>query len=205
MEVIRPFGQIPQIKTGAYNENYVTCAWIKNFLTIDEVATVKNAWNDDDAMIGKVQDTNKKQAVLDYNIRKARQMYLDADEHSWLYDKLAMASIMINANRFKFDINGFQDRLRIVRYETGDFFDWHTDYGPANVSNRKLAVSIQLSDSEDYEGGDLQFLNHPPEEQVPRSIGSAIFFPAFVTHKVTPVVSGIRYAIVGLIAGPPFR
>ena len=45
---------------------------------------------------------------------------------------------------------------------TGDFYTWHTDAGPTpyehNGMIRKLSYTIQLSDPDDYEGGNFQWI-----------------------------------------------
>ena len=116
-----------------------------------------------------------------------------------------MIAMMANAAKYKFDISGFQRNLKIVNYEVGDFFDWHMDFGPGKVSNRKLTMSIQLSDADEYEGGELQFLSDNVAFDAPKSVGTVIIYPSFILHRVLPITSGCRRAIVGHIAGPPYR
>jgi len=38
-----------------------------------------------------------------------------------------------------------------------------------------------------------------------RERGTLILFPAFRTHRVSPVTRGLRVAVVGWIHGPSFR
>lgn len=93
---------------------------------------------------------------------------------------------------------------KVVRY-TGDargHFALHTDLGP-RTSTRKLSYSVQLSDPADYSGGTLDF--PLADWRSPRGRGSLIVFPSFLPHRVTPVVEGDRYALVGWVHGPPFR
>ena len=62
----------------------------------------------------------------------------------------------------------------------------------AGTSRRKLSVSVQLSRPEEYEGGDLQFMVVGGYEPV-TAIGSAITFPSYLLHRVTPVTKGTRW------------
>ena len=71
---------------------------------------------------------------------------------------------------------------------------------------------MNLSDPDDYEGGNLQFdlgpqagddRLHTCEEIRPR--GSVIVFPSHVQHRVTPVTSGTRRSLVMWSLGLPFR
>lgn len=85
----------------------------------------------------------------------------------------------------------------IKGYNVGDSFGNHIDtygYGAPNMTeDRKLNLTIQLSDSDSYEGGDLYVREH----RATRNIGSGIFFPPYVLHKVTEITSGTRYCLIG--------
>ena len=92
-----------------------------------------------------------------------------------------------------------------MRYGSEDHFDWHLDFGPGAISERKLSITVQLSDEDAYEGGDLEFMVNKEYVKAPREQGTVIVFPSFIMHRVTPVTKGTRESIVGWIAGPPFR
>ena len=73
---------------------------------------------------------------------------------------------------------------------------------------RKISVSVILND--DYEGGDLEFLviNAKGELEICKitpAVGSAIIFPSYIMHRVTPVTKGTRYSVVAWYGGPPFK
>jgi PKHD-type hydroxylase len=78
---------------------------------------------------------------------------------------------------------------------------------------RKLSMTINLCDENDYAGGDLKFdfglhrskenRFHLCEEIRPR--GSIIVFPSFVHHCVTPVTKGTRYSLVMWTLGAPWK
>jgi len=70
---------------------------------------------------------------------------------------------------------------------------------------RKLSLSVQLSHGHDYEGCDLQFVGGNKTETGPRERGTVIAFPSYVLHRVTPIVSGTRKALVVWTTGPNFR
>ena len=78
------------------------------------------------------------------------------------------------------------------------------DIGPWNY-HRKLSVVLQLSNPEDYTGGDL-VINPGGELLYPdKTQGTVIFFPSILQHEVTPLESGNRYSIVSWISGPPWK
>lgn len=66
-------------------------------------------------------------------------------------------------------------------------------------------MTIQLSDTDAYEGGDLQFMINNKIENTPREKGTIIIFPSFIMHRVTPITKGTRHSIVGWVSGPPYR
>ena len=77
---------------------------------------------------------------------------------------------------------------------------------------RKISMTINLTEPDDYKGGDLKFDFGPHagrgrfktcKEIRPR--GSVIVFPSFLHHQVTPVTEGTRYSLVLWNLGKPFR
>jgi PKHD-type hydroxylase len=131
------------------------------------------------------------------------------DETRFLYDKVVEYAKKANAAMWKFNITGIQDNLQVSEYrgstqlEEAGHYDWHMDVG-APSSTRKLSLSIQLSDEADYDGGDLEFMVHRSIIKAPRTKGTAIFFPSFITHRVTKVTRGTRRSLVFWFHGPPF-
>ena len=118
----------------------------------------------------------------------------------------------INNNFWNFDIsyiNFLEDGPAVFKYSIGGKFTWHIDFTSASA-NRKLSYSIQLSDTNDYEGGDLEFFDGDDtgkKEKDPqlREKGNIIVFPTYSWHRITPITKGIRYAIVGWVHGPTYR
>ena len=79
---------------------------------------------------------------------------------------------------------------------------------------RKLSVTLSLSDDKDYKGGELEFdfRNHDPDKKANthilkeiKSKGSLVVFPSDVWHRVKPVKSGIRHSLVIWNLGWPFK
>jgi PKHD-type hydroxylase len=121
----------------------------------------------------------------------------------WLFHRLA--SLHLEANRhYGLDIVGFVDALQYTVYGAEQHFDWHVDLGPGSTSARKLSMSIQLSDASEYAGGALEFINVPPHPEAVQR-GTAIIFPSYLAHRVTPVTRGVRRSLVGWAYGPTFR
>jgi PKHD-type hydroxylase len=93
-----------------------------------------------------------------------------------------------------------------IEYEAGfGRFDWHNDYAymaPDRV--RKLTLILQLSEPEDYEGGQLEVFTSEVVA-LPKQRGAILAFPSFLYHRVTPVTRGRRRSLVVWASGPPFR
>jgi PKHD-type hydroxylase len=124
-----------------------------------------------------------------------------------LLDNIFKFIFKINTKLHRFHLEGFneKDSPLVFKYsaDRGDHYQYHTDL-IHDTFIRKLSFSIQLSDSNDYDGGDLEF-NPSVKDAKMRTQGYMTIFPSFMTHRVTPVTRGTRYAIVGWIYGPEFK
>jgi PKHD-type hydroxylase len=122
-----------------------------------------------------------------------------------------MASFVLEANYkyFGFDLTNYEN-VQFAKYSKGGLYDWHTDYSGAvggEKQDRKLSCTIQLSDPNSYEGGDLQFyagVNDPDTPNV-KGQGSVIVFASHDWHRVTPVTKGVRYSLTLWFLGPHFK
>lgn len=153
--------------------------------------------------------------IADDDIRRSRTAWIGPDDESWwIYEKLAKVADRAN-RRYGFDLTSFNEDLQFTAYdEPGDFYSWHQDGLDGGVAHRKLSIVVQLSEPEDYEGGELQFfetLEDYDDEQLVEyrhavaQRGTAIVFPSFEYHRVLPMRSGQRYSLVAWVSGPAFR
>ena len=80
----------------------------------------------------------------------------------------------------------------LLKYNTGDYVKEHVDTWSGE--NRTLSCSMILTD--DYEGGELTFFDG--EYELKPKKGDIVIFPSGFTypHRVNPVTSGTRYAII---------
>lgn len=134
------------------------------------------------------------------HIRKGRVQMLEVDEHSvWIYEKLLAVVTSANEHHYHFDIDHF-DAIQIGKYEVGSFYNEHIDIGPGRFGNRKLSLTLQLSESDSYEGGDL-ILSDLDSFAASRAVGGVTVFPSFLKHRVSEVTKGTRYSLVAWIGG----
>lgn len=116
--------------------------------------------------------------------------------NGWLFERLD-ALFAEAAGRFDMPVGPIREEIQILRYNVGGHFvRWHTDSGLDRHEERKISVSVELSEPGDYEGGVLEVV--PDLFARPRTLprGGAHFFPSRALHHVTPVTRGTRWALV---------
>jgi PKHD-type hydroxylase len=137
-------------------------------------------------------------------VRKSSIAWIDIGEDSqWLYEKVWNTFLAVN-RWYKFDLLGLVDEIQFASYSAGDGFGWHLDAGGGQTSTRKLSMSVQLCDDEEYSGGDLEMCACPQLDPRRRR-GTLIVFPSFLAHCVTPVTRGTRCSLVAWAHGPVFK
>ena len=135
-----------------------------------------------------------------------------------------------NRENFLYDIRNIDgENMQFTQYDVGEFYSWHNDagisgqYKPVSVGNhhegraqdylnenlelvRKLSFVVQLSDPDDYEGGNLQLLAEDGKSYfAPRKRGTVIVFDSRTSHRVLKVTKGIRKSLVGWVVGPRWK
>lgn len=129
----------------------------------------------------------------------------DQDIHDAIWWHVSEA----NRNAFGLDVTEACD-IQFTEYcsESGGKYDWHHDIDWNNMRafDRKLSVTVQLSDPKYYEGADFEFSEvENPERDALRSKGTVLVFPSYLMHRVTPITEGTRYSLVAWFEGPRWR
>lgn len=143
--------------------------------------------------------TNSDESVINEETRNNNNHLLHpGEENYWVFEKLLAIITAANKEFYQFDINQF-NAVQISKYEVGEYYHDHIDIGPGVLGNRKLSLTLQLSDPDSYEGGDLvlDFDNF----HASRELGSVTIFPSFVKHGVRSVTKGTRYSLVAWVSG----
>ena len=135
--------------------------------------------------------------------RKSRVRWIEClHDNEWLWLKMATLAELANDNFYHYDLIGFKECFQYTEYEApGEHYTWHMDYGNGYMSQRKLSICVQLSNPDDYEGGELHMFYKHDVEVAQKTRGTAIVFPSFTMHKVTPVTSGLRKSLVSWVSG----
>jgi len=103
---------------------------------------------------------------------------------------------------FNFDIS-FIEPYELKRYTANDFFGKHIDnYYSLTVNlDRKLTISVQLSNDDEYDGGEFNIMGTKHKLKK----GSVISFPSYFPHQVETITSGTRWSLIGWAWGPYWR
>ena len=187
-----------------FNPNYIDT--VKDYAFIERFLLPEQC--DDIVDVGTKLKKFKGDVISDGNLqndyRDCSLAYIGHNDLPWLFDELAYAIQEINKHHFNFDIWGLAEGLQFTEYnEPGHQYKIHSDkiFG---FNTRKLSCVLQLTDEEEYEGCDLELIYNEPYTKVPRTRGSLVVFPSYVTHRVTPLISGTRHSLVAWVNGKPF-
>jgi PKHD-type hydroxylase len=98
------------------------------------------------------------------------------------------------------------EAIQYAEYAAEQHYEWHVDtfYLSGASYDRKVTVVCLLNNPSEFEGGELK-IRFNEEYSVPLSKGSIVAFPSFLEHKVTPIISGVRYTATMWLNGPRFR
>lgn len=142
-----------------------------------------------------------------FNTKVNYFLYDHSTEVNYFYEKIRQEVIKANNSLWLFNLYDFGEPLKFMEYSadyTG-FVKTHADLSNIGVTRfRKLTIIVQLSDEEDYDGGDLVVQNYEVMHVMSKKRGTIIIFPSFLLHRVDPVTRGIRNSLVTFAYGPPF-
>ena len=127
------------------------------------------------------------------------------DDMDWVFRRVTDMALSLNERFFKFDLFGLNEGFQFTNYEApSGKYGKHVDRG-INTPVRKLSISIQLTDPEEYEGGELYLYEEDKGILMDKSQGTLIMFPSYVLHEVMPVTKGERNSLVSWVTGKQFK
>ena len=178
----------------------------------------------------QMQDSRLHGDALNKEKRNSQNAWIPTDHwiggFVWHYIQRA------NRENFLYDLTCIDgENMQYTRYSEGMFYDWHNDaglstqYKPVSGGNcgtveqitqdylnvnlelvRKLSFALQLSNPDDYEGGNVVLLDESCKKYiVPRKKGTIVLFDSRTQHRVNKVKSGVRKSIVGWVVGPRWK
>jgi len=128
-----------------------------------------------------------------------------SDNLDWVFRKVTDITINLNERFFKFDLFGLNEGFQFTNYESpSGKYGKHVDRA-MSVSVRKLSISIQLTNPDEYEGGELYLYDDDKGTLMDKTQGTLILFPSYVLHEVMPVTKGTRNSLVTWVTGKQFK
>ena len=131
-----------------------------------------------------------------------------------VYEVLMDAIESVNDGSWQYNISGIEIlQYTIYREDKRQHYSWHTDpiyHKDLTRPCRKVSCSVLLSDPEEFEGGEFEFMSIDLDGQTSSSFqpdffnkkGQGLFFPSQAYHRVKPVTKGVRRSLVCWFTGP---
>lgn len=122
-----------------------------------------------------------------------------------------MSYVVKNAPILNVDIHHAIDGpIQHITYEAGDGVGWHDDTKsigdvPSLKINRKLSMTVMLSDPSEYTGGDFVFDKAVKMPFPVQGKGTVALFTSHAPHMVTDITSGKRNILFIFVNGPDWR
>ena len=169
-----------------------------------------------DLMVAEVNNLEFEQfqeATIGPNGNEVIETKVRNSKTAWWYEDHWVTSIFSHyfnkANRdlWEYDLT-FLKGIQITKYNEGDKYDWHCDYGsePVAEHTRKLSATLLITDPSEFEGGDLEIIDyHGNNIKMEKSKGTMFIFDSRIPHRVTPVTKGTRISLVSWMLGPKLR
>jgi PKHD-type hydroxylase len=194
---------LPSPTFGVSEHSFTT--WREAFTNeeLDKIVEIGNTLEQRKAVVSgnSVEDDISK-------IRESQVSWIKMNEETvWIYDRLAYVARCLNGEFYKFDLYGFSEDLQFTTYDSEKIghYTWHQDSGGSRSSPpRKFSLVMQLTDPNDYEGGDLEVFTTSEPTKVNKERGMITAFPSYTLHRVTPITKGIRKSLVVWATGPAF-
>lgn len=175
-------------------------AFWNNAFSKEECQTIINIAKDKGLIKGKTRGES------DVRDSKISWLYPD-DKIDWVFRRVTDITLNLNERFFNFDLFGLNEGFQFTNYEApSGKYGKHVDRG-INMAVRKLSISIQLTNPEEYEGGELKLYDGDDEETnvMDKTQGTLILFPSYVLHEVMPVTKGERNSLVTWVTGKQFK
>lgn len=180
------------------------CVWGEAF-TLEDCERIKQLGDLFEFHKGRIGNNAENSSVRNTDITWIQPR----DDTYWIFDRFSQLAAKINFDKYQMDLKHF-DGFQYSKYKVESHYDWHVDVSPDSVNGlfRKLSFSLMLSDPQDYEGGELCLNTTGRQDNAvcfkPKK-GELVVFYSYLPHKVAPVTSGERIALVTWAIGEKIR
>jgi len=200
-KTIKPNQEKPKFHNSSWNfklDQISFYAFWNNAFSKEECQAIINIAKNKGLIKGKTKGES--------DVRDSKVSWLyPADSIDWVFRRATDITLNLNERFFKFDLFGINEGFQFTNYEApSGKYGKHVDRG-VNMPVRKLSISIQLTDPEEYEGGELYLYDDDKGTLMDKTQGTLIIFPSYVLHEVMPVTKGERNSLVTWVTGKQFE
>ena len=143
---------------------------------------------------------------VDKTIRRSNVGWPSTKSNAQFFKKLSNAIYLANLKTWGFKLGGRVEwQLTYYTWEDSGVYHPHMDcqISETHEEERKLSMTLQLSDSTAYKGGNFHFESvSRPEKWSLRQKGTLLLFPSFLSHGVKQLTEGERWSLVAWFSGP---
>lgn len=187
------------------NVNQTNYYWFEEGFTAEELKTLENQVAKIPSQPG-ITEAGGQEKGEGLEARNSSIKWVPfSEETKWIYDKIGGMAKTANEEMYHFKLHNMPENIQYTEYygTNKGHYDWHMDIGADGYMKfRKISITVQLSDSDDYTGGDLQIWSGGQYPYTaPRGKGNVVIFPSFLMHRVTPVTTGTRKSFVLWLGG----
>jgi PKHD-type hydroxylase len=144
--------------------------------------------------------------IGDSNLHQSKRQKLRGDTAGFPFLNIREVTKSANDEIYDFSLLGIidQDFPQVFKYSEGDYYKMHLELN-LMAPSRKITFIINLNDPNEYEGGDIEFLNINADSSLLKEQGSCLIFPSYIPYSITPITKGNKYVLVGHIHGALFK
>jgi PKHD-type hydroxylase len=173
-------------------------AFWKNAFSKEECQTIINIAKNKGLIKGKTKSES--------DVRDSKISWLYAiDGIDWVFRRVTNITLNLNERFFQFDLFGLNEGFQFTNYTApSGKYGKHIDRA-MNIPVRKLSISIQLTNPDEYKGGELYLYDDDKGTLMDKEQGTLIIFPSYILHEVMPITKGERNSLVTWVTGEQFK
>jgi len=174
--------------------------WFDEVLTDEECEEIIRfgTTNLENACTYRTKEGNRFQKITGWLKRKSQVSWVDAgSDLDPLMRRLVNNLLAVSRDDYFVNLD-YVESIQFTRYGGSlAHYGWHTDSSANGLAaSRIMSATVELSDPNDYVGGNLKIKVGGDNWVAKKKRGRMILFPSSFPHKVTPVLKGTRHSLV---------
>lgn len=191
------------IKSDRWNLEQVDCVSWDNEFSDNELELIINYCDRELSTHGLDKDYGGKKVT-----------FKNLGEILFIKERISSIIQQVNKEYFNFNLSNAMF-ISYIKFQKNNYLPWHMDnvlwidktedLGNIIFSPRKVTMILQLSNVNEYAGGDLIVVSDSGEYVTRKKKGLFNIFPGYLVHRVTPIISGVRRVLQITCTGPNFK